>query len=111
MAAAPWRRVVGSALAAGAVRWRLRRSVRSFSGVVVVAGFGSLSAASAFGGAWSGWCGVPVVVRRFSSLLSPGGGFVVVGPVWGVSVPVAPVRASAGVPVVLPPPVAWAFGC
>lgn len=98
LAAAPWRRVVGSALFAGACRWRLRASARSFSGVVVVAGFGSPSAAASFASAWSGWVGFPVAVRRFAG---------VSGPVWGVSVPVAPVRASAGVPVVLPPAVLW----
>ncbi len=101
LAAAPWRRVVGSALFAGARRWRLRRSARSFSGVVVVAGFSSPAAASAFAGSWSGWCGFPVVVRRFAGP---------VGPLFGVSVPVAPVRCAAGVPVALPRAVAWAVG-
>lgn len=101
LAAAPWRRVVGSALFAGARRWRLRRSARSFSGVVVVAGFSSPAAASAFAGSWSGWCGFPVVVRRFAGPA---------GPLFGVSVPVAPVRCAAGVPVALPRAVAWAVG-
>jgi hypothetical protein len=84
---------VGSALAAGACRWRLRASARSFSGVVVVAGFPSAAAAAAFAAAWGFWVGFPLAVRRF------------VGRVWGVSVPVAPVRCRAGVPSRLPPAV------
>ncbi|MEI2774331.1 MAG: hypothetical protein V9G98_27765 [Candidatus Competibacter sp.] len=52
-----WRRLVGFALAAGACRWRLRASARSFSAAVVVVGFSSPAAASAFAGAWSGWVG------------------------------------------------------
>jgi hypothetical protein len=91
-----WRRLVGFALAAGACRWRLRRSVRSFAGAVVVAGFSSSAAASAFASAWSGWVGFPLAVRRFAGAA---------GPVWGVSVPPS-VRLSP--PPALPAPVAWA---
>lgn len=92
---APWWRVlVGSALASGAVRWRLRSSPRSFSGAVVVVGFSSRPAAVAFASAWSGVVGFPVAVRCFSG-------------VWGASVPVAapPSSACAAVspPPVLPP--------
>ena len=39
LAAPWWRSLVGSALAAGACRWRVRRSARSFTGAVVVVGF------------------------------------------------------------------------
>jgi hypothetical protein len=92
-----WRRLVGSALAAGACRWRLRASARSFSGAVVVVGFRSASAASAFAAAWSGWVGFPLAVRRFA------------GPVWGVSVPVAvPPSLRLAPPPALPAPLAWA---
>ena len=91
-----WRRLVGSALASGARRWRVRASARSFSGAVVVVGFGSLAAASAFAAAWSGWCGFPVAVRRFA------------GGVFGVSVPVAvPPSLRLAAPAALPAPVAW----
>jgi hypothetical protein len=79
--AAPWwRRVAGFALAAGACRWRVRGSARSFSGAVVVAGFASLAGARAFAAAWGGWCGVGCVVRR---RVCPRWGVV-----WAVSVPV-----------------------
>ena len=95
-----WRRLVGFALAAGACRWRLRRSVRSFSAAVVVVGFSSSAAASAFAGAWSGWVGFPLAVRRFSGRC---------GPVFGVSVPVAvPPSLRLSPPPALPAPVAWA---
>jgi hypothetical protein len=101
---APWWRVlVGSALSAGALRWRLRASPRSFSGVVVVVGFASPAAASAFALTWSGWVGVAVAVRRFSCAS---------GTVWGVSVPVAapPSSVCAGaLPSRLPSP-AWVRG-
>jgi len=98
LAAPWWRRLVGFALAAGACRWRLRWSVRSFSGAVVVVGFASPVAASSFASAWSGWVGLPCAVRRFRG---------VAGPVWGVSVPVAcsPSLRLAG-PGALPAP-AW----
>ncbi|WP_456378825.1 hypothetical protein [Thiolapillus sp.] len=79
LAAPWWRRVVGSALAAGAWRWRVRASGRSFSGVVLVAGFASCGAAVAFAGAWGGWCGCSLALRRRVS-----GGRVL----WAVSVPV-----------------------
>lgn len=95
-----WRRLVGSALAAGACRWRLRASARSFSAAVVVVGFSSPARASAFAAAWSGWVGFPLAVRRFAGRA---------GPVWGVSVPVAvspSLRLAA--PGALPAPVAWA---
>ncbi|WP_200383193.1 hypothetical protein, partial [Thiococcus pfennigii] len=80
LAAPWWRSLVGSALAAGAVRWRVRASARSFSGAVIVAGFRSCGAAVAFAAAWSWWCGCAVALRRRAS-----GGSVV----WAVSVPVA----------------------
>ena len=38
LAAPWWRSLVGSALSAGACRWRLRASARAFSGAVLVAG-------------------------------------------------------------------------
>ena len=105
MSAPCWRVLVGSALSAGACRWRLRASPRAFSGAVVVAGFSSQAAADEFGAAWSGWCGLSLAVRRFS-----GRGGV---PVWGVSVPVAvapsaPALAS-GAPSALPSAV-WVRG-
>ena len=88
-----WRSLVGSALSAGALRWRVRRSARSFSGFVVVAGFGSSAAAAAFASAWAGGCGLPLAVRAFA------------GGMWGVSVPVAPLQSCRrGVPPVLPRP-------
>ncbi len=97
-----WRSLVGSALAAGACRWRLRASSRAFSDAVVVAGFSSLATASAFAAAWGWACGCALCVRRFS------------GGVFGVSVPVSvPPSArslSALVPAVLPPPVFVARG-
>ncbi|TVR67149.1 MAG: hypothetical protein EA420_00910 [Candidatus Competibacteraceae bacterium] len=73
--------------------------MRSFSGAVVVVGFRSASAASAFAAAWSGWVGFPLAVRRFA------------GPVFGVSVPVAvPPSLRLAPPPVLPAPLAWARG-
>ena len=94
-----WRRLVGSALAAGALRWRVRRSVRSFSGAVVVVGFVSSAAASAFAAAWSGWVGFPLAVRRFAGRC---------GPVFGVSVPVAvPPGLALVAPSALPRPLGW----
>jgi hypothetical protein len=93
--ALPWRRVAGFALAAGACRWRLRASRRSFSGAVLCAGFPSLAAASAFAAGFAGRCGLPVAVRRFRA------------GVFGVSVPVAvpPALRLSPVPAVLPRPV------
>ncbi|MBE2293848.1 MAG: hypothetical protein IAF00_02815 [Phycisphaerales bacterium] len=88
-----WRRLVGSALSAGAVRWRLRRSSRAFSGAVVVVGFSCFGRAVAFASAWSGWCGFPVVV-------SPRVG--VSGRVWAVSVPAAPPAVVVGAAPVAP---------
>lgn len=94
-----WRRLVGSALAAGACRWRVRASARSFSGAVVVAGFASSAAASAFAAAWSSWVGFPVAVRRFRGAA---------GPVFGVSVPVAcPPSLVLAAPAALPAVVGW----
>ncbi|MBL8252375.1 MAG: hypothetical protein JNJ76_02080 [Candidatus Competibacter sp.] len=81
LAAPWWRRLVGFALSAGACRWRLRSSRRSFSGAVVVAGFASAASAAAFASAWSSWVGFPVAVRRFAGRAGL--------PVFGVSVPVA----------------------
>jgi hypothetical protein len=80
LAAPWWRSLVGSALAAGACRWRVRGSGRSFSGAVVVVGFSSCGAAVAFAGSWAWWCGCSLALRRRVS-----GGSVV----WAVSVPVA----------------------
>ena len=97
-----WRRLVGSALSAGACRWRVRASVRSFSGAVVVVGFGSAASAAAFASAWSGWVGFPLAVRRFAGRC---------GPVWGVSVPVAvPPALRLAPPVVSPVAVSWVGG-
>lgn len=94
-----WRRLVGSALASGACRWRVRASRRSFSGAVVVVGFGCAAAAAGFAAAWSGWVGFPLAVRRFA-----GRG----GPVFGVSVPVAvPPVLRLAAPAVLPRPLGW----
>ncbi len=94
-----WRSLVGSALSSGACRWRVRRSVRSFSGAVVVVGFSSASAASVFAGAWSGWVGFPCAVRRFAGAA---------GPVFGVSVPVAvPPSLRLSPPVSLPAVSSW----
>jgi len=76
-----WRSVVGSGLAAGAVRWRVRSSLRSWSGAVVVVGFPSFAAASAFACSWAGRCGFSsCAILRRSSRGSR---------VWAVSVPVA----------------------
>ena len=90
LAAVWWRRVVGSALAAGACRWRLRRSGRAFSGAVVVAGFTSRRQAWAFASAWGWWCGCRLALRARRSRGVR---------VWAVSVPVAapPRYAPAGV--------------
>lgn len=97
MAAPWWRRLVGSALSCGARRWRVRASVRSFSGAVVVVGFSSLAAAAAFAAAWAGWVGFPLAVRRFA------------GGVWGVSVPVAvPPLLRLAAPAALPAVSVWA---
>jgi len=90
-ASAPaFRSVVGFALGLGCCRWRVRRSAAAFSGLVLVVGFGSSSAAFGFARA-----ALPrffplrplfrLVVRRFSSPA---------GAVWGVSVPVSPVGLS-----------------
>ena len=84
-----WRRAVGHALAAGCWRWRVRHSGRSFSGVVLVAGFASCGAAVAFAGAWGGWCGCAVALRRRVSA-----GRVL----WVVSVPVAYPGSAQAVP-------------
>ena len=100
LVALPWRRVAGLALASGAVRWRLRSSGRSWSGAVVVAGFGSAAAASAFCGRVAPGCGLPLAVRHFSG-------------VWGVSVPVAvppSLVPRLAVPGPLPPVRVWASG-
>ena len=96
-----WRAVTGHALASGASRWRLRRSVRSFSGSVVVVGFADPAAASTFAAAFSGWCGLSLAVRRFGAAL------------WGVSVPVAapPRSRSLSLPVPpLPSAASWVSG-
>ena len=84
-----WRRVVGSALASGACRWRLRGSGRSFSGVVVMAAFPSRAEAWAFARAWGWWCGCRLALRPRRS-----GGV----RVWAVSVPVAAPARSAPAP-------------
>lgn len=94
-----WRSLVGSALSAGACRWRVRLSGRSFSGAVVVVGFRSSSAASAFAAAWAGAVGFPCVVRCFA------------GGVFGVSVPVAVSPALALLPAAaLPASCVWVSG-
>lgn len=90
--AAPWFRVVvGHALRAGASRWRLRASSRSFSGAVVVVGFADQSTAAAFAAAFSGWCGLSLAVRRFGLAL------------WGVSVPVAAPPSARSLRLPIPP--------
>lgn len=84
-----WRRLVGHALLAGAMRWRVRASSRSFTGWVVVVGFGNAGAAVAFAGAWSWWVGCAVAMR---SRVSPQ------GRLWAVSVPVAWPGGSGSAP-------------
>ena len=74
-----WRQLVGSAVWAGACRWRVRRSRQSFSGAVVQVGFARRPAAVAFARAWGWWCGCRLALRRRRS-----GGRTV----WAVSVPV-----------------------
>lgn len=94
-----WRSLVGSALVAGACRWRVRSSSRSFSGAVLVVGFACFGRALRFASAWSRWCGFPLVVRRFAGRC---------GPVWGVSVPVAvPPALRLSVAAGVPRPVGW----
>ena len=103
LAAPWWRSLVGSALGAGAVRWRVRASSRAFSGAVVVVGFASASAAAGFAGAWSGWVGFPVAVRRFAGRAG--------APVFGVSVPVAvPPALRLALPASLPASASWVSG-
>lgn len=67
----------GSAVGCGCDWWWVRSSARSRSGAVLVAGFGSLSAAGAFASRWAGRLGFAVRVRR----AAVGG--------WFASVPVA----------------------
>jgi hypothetical protein len=99
LAAPWWRVVVGSALGAGAVRWRVRASRRAFSGAVLVAGFRSCGAAVAFASAWGWWCGLALALRRRVS-----GGSVV----WAVSVPVLwPASRPLADPLPVPGPVWW----
>jgi len=74
-----WRALVGSALACGVARWRVRHSGRSFSGAVVVAGFANCGTAVAFAAAWSWWVGCALALRRRRS-----NGVTL----WAVSVPV-----------------------
>jgi hypothetical protein len=78
--ALPARRFVsGSALGSGALRWFLRDSVRSASGLVLVAVFASPASAGTFASRWAGRVpGLPFVAAR----RVPEG--------WAVSVPVAP---------------------
>lgn len=57
------RSVAGSAVGCGASSWWVRCSVRSVSGLVLVAGFASLPAASAFARRWAGRLGGGVRVR------------------------------------------------
>jgi hypothetical protein len=60
-----------SAFRAGGLRSLVvRRSLRSFSGFVVVASFGSASAAGAFGRRWAGRLGRSVAVRRLGSFFA-----------------------------------------
>jgi hypothetical protein len=80
LAAPWWRCLVGSALATGARRWRVRYSRRSFSGAVLVVGFDGCGAAVAFAAAWAWWVGCALALRRRST---PS------GTLWAVSVPVA----------------------
>lgn len=81
LAAPWWRSLVGSALASGACRWRLRASARAFSGAVVV-GFSSSSAAGRCGGVSVPVCAPPGA----RSLASP--------PPLGLSAPVWVARVS-----------------
>lgn len=48
-----WRVVVGSGLSCGCASWSVRGSVRSFSGSVVVVGFGEFELARSFAARWS----------------------------------------------------------
>lgn len=80
LAAPWWRSLVGHALLAGARRWRIRASARSFSGAVLVVGFNNCGSAVAFAAAWSWWVGCALALRRRSA-----GG----ATLWAVSVPVA----------------------
>ena len=81
-----FRRVSGSALAFGCSSWQVRRSVRSFSGAVVSAVFGSFSAASAFARRWASACGY-----KFCAVRPSGSGQ------FSVSVPVQWGGAGQGV--------------
>ena len=74
-----WRSLVGHALLAGAVRWRVRGSGRSFTGAVVVLGFDNCGTAVAFGSAWAWWVGCALALRKRTSQGRT---------VWAVSVPV-----------------------
>lgn len=73
-----FRSVAGSALGCGCCSWLVRESVRSLSGWVLVAEFGSSAVAAAFARRWAGRLPVQCrgcVVRRS-------------GAFWAVSVPV-----------------------
>ena len=75
LVAAEWKSVAGKALWFGCERWKLRKSRRSFSGVVLEAGFLSEAKAIEFGSAWAEWAGMSVAVRKYKG-------------VWAASIPV-----------------------
>ena len=75
LAAMEWKHVMAKALWFGASRWKLRMSSRSFSGVVLEAGFKEEAKAIEFGKAWSEWVGMAIAVRRYKG-------------VWAASIPV-----------------------
>lgn len=80
MSVFPLRSVSGSAVGSGCVSWLVRPSVRSVSGFVLVAEFGSLSGAAGFARRWAGrlsGCEVSGCLVRVS------------GRGWSVSVPVS----------------------
>lgn len=76
-----WRRVAGAAVFAGAARWCFRRSVRSFSGLVVVAGFPCFGRAARFAARASRFVGFPVGLAPGAASFA--GLWVVSVPVWG----------------------------
>jgi hypothetical protein len=68
LAAAEWKSVAGKALWFGCERWKLRKSQKSFSGVVVEAAFLNEAKAIEFGSAWAKWVGMAIAVRRYKGV-------------------------------------------
>ena len=79
LAAIWWRRAAGFSVFAGASRWRVRASSRSFSGAVLVAGFPCFARAARFASRFAAFTGFPLAISPRSS-----GGV----RIWAVSVPV-----------------------